>query len=457
MSQPYEGDSSTPNVPGITGKNTVGVGVGVFGDGAGTGVAGLSATGDGTRGDAQASAKNGVVGTNASTGQPPAGVVGGNGVFGFSQNPNASGVYGDGVGNGVAGFSAAGNGTRGDTQASANNGVVGTNASTGQPPAGVVGGNGVFGFSQNPNASGVYGNGVGNGVAGFSTAGNGVRGDTQASANNGVVGTNASTGQPPGGVVGGNGVFGFSQNPNASGVYGNGVGSGVAGFSETGTGVNGTSASGVGLSGSSTNGRGIVGVSQTQDAINGTSAAPTHAGVSANNTGGGYGLWAEAKTAGYFSGDVEVTGTVTVGGDVVLANKDCAEDFDIEVSANAEPGAVMVLDESGLLRECRRAYDKRAVGVVSGAGNFRPGLILGRDDARDVRRAPVALVGKVYCKVDARHVAIETGDLLTTSTTKGHAMKADDPARAFGAVIGKALLGVPRGERDLIPILVALQ
>jgi hypothetical protein len=71
-------------------------------------------------------------------------------------------------------------------------------------------------------------------------------------------------------------------------------------------------------------------------------------------------------------------------------------------------------------------------------------------------RQPIALLGKVYCKVDAQFGAIEVGGLLTTSTTPGHAMKADDPAKAFGAVIGKALRPLPEG-RGLIPVLIALQ
>ena len=73
-----------------------------------------------------------------------------------------------------------------------------------------------------------------------------------------------------------------------------------------------------------------------------------------------------------------------------------------------------------------------------------------------INRMPLALVGKVYCKVDAGHGAIEIGDLLTTSPTPGHAMKAADPMRAFGAVIGKALRPLASGT-GLIPILVALQ
>src|SRR5208282_6491995 len=34
---------------------------------------------------------------------------------------------------------------------------------------------------------------------------------------------------------------------------------------------------------------------------------------------------------------------------------------------------------------------------------------------------------KVCCKVDADYASIEVGDLLTTSSTAGHAMKAEDP------------------------------
>ena len=65
-------------------------------------------------------------------------------------------------------------------------------------------------------------------------------------------------------------------------------------------------------------------------------------------------------------------------------------------------------------------------------------------------------MGKVYCKVDATYSSIEIGDLLTTSSTIGHAMKADDPLKAFGTVIGKALQPLKEGK-GMIPVLVALQ
>jgi hypothetical protein len=155
-------------------------------------------------------------------------------------------------------------------------------------------------------------------------------------------------------------------------------------------------------------------------------------------------------------GDVVVGGTISVAGDVVLTGADFAEDFAVEASPIVEPGAVMVLDENGVLRPCDKAYDRKVAGVVSGAGDHRPGLILDRQKSSEGRRLPVALVGKVYCKIDAQYGPIEVGDRLTTSPTPGHAMKATDASAAFGAVLGKALRSLKSGQ-EMIPILVALQ
>jgi hypothetical protein len=127
----------------------------------------------------------------------------------------------------------------------------------------------------------------------------------------------------------------------------------------------------------------------------------------------------------------------------------------VEANDAVEPGAVMVLDENGVLRASDKSYDKKVAGVISGAGDYRPGLILDRHESSS-GRLPVALVGKVYCKVDAAFGAIEVGDLLTTSPTPGHAMKATDQLKAFGSVIGKAMQPFESG-RGLIPILIALQ
>ena len=157
---------------------------------------------------------------------------------------------------------------------------------------------------------------------------------------------------------------------------------------------------------------------------------------------------------------LNVDGDVTVKGDIRLANADCAEHFSIGTASLAEAGTVMVLGDNGELFPCQSPYDKRVAGVVSGAGTYKPGILL--DDQTNNKnrshspRQPIALLGKVFCWVDADYHAIEVGDLLTTSPTLGHAMKAEDRQRAFGSVIGKALAPCAKG-RILIPILVALQ
>jgi len=51
---------------------------------------------------------------------------------------------------------------------------------------------------------------------------------------------------------------------------------------------------------------------------------------------------------------------------------------------------------------------------------------------------------------------VEVGDMLTTSSTPGHAMKALDSARAFGSVIGKALRPLQKGQ-GLIPVLIGMK
>lgn len=162
---------------------------------------------------------------------------------------------------------------------------------------------------------------------------------------------------------------------------------------------------------------------------------------------------AYGEGAADFSCNVTVAGTVTVDQDIVLANADCAEEFDVVDSAG--PGTVMVIGDDEALRPSAEAYDRRVAGVISGGGEYKPALLLDRR-ASSRPRSAVALVGKVCCKVDADHGPIEVGDLLTTSPRPGHAMRASDRDRAFGAVIGKALQPLDSGQ-GLIPILVALQ
>ena len=152
---------------------------------------------------------------------------------------------------------------------------------------------------------------------------------------------------------------------------------------------------------------------------------------------------------------LDVNGDIATSGDIRLTNMDCAEDFDVEDAQALEPGSVMVIGEDGTLQQSKEAYDTRVAGVLSGAGDCRPAIILGREQSKN-NRLPLALAGTVFCKVDAQYSPIGVGALLTTSPTPGHAMKADDPLKAFGAVIGKAMRPLAEGQ-GLIPILIGLQ
>jgi hypothetical protein len=242
----------------------------------------------------------------------------------------------------------------------------------------------------------------------------------------GVFGASATTDGVQG-ISRRNGVHGVSDGPADSGVWGE------------------HRAGGFGVSGS-------------------TSAGGDKAGVWGHNAGSGYGVkatsvqgtgvYAESLsggTAGYFKGNVIVTG------DLLLPNADLAEEFELAHDHDVEAGSVLVFDERERLRPCDAEYDRCVAGVASGAGRYKPAIVLHNDGTRRSGRVSIALVGRVYCKVDTSYGAIAVGDLLVTSATRGHAMKATEPAKAFGATIGKALQRLDGGQRGLIPILVALQ
>jgi len=91
-------------------------------------------------------------------------------------------------------------------------------------------------------------------------------------------------------------------------------------------------------------------------------------------------------------GDVFMSGTLSVAKDVVLTGADCAEHFDLVADAQCEPGTVMAISTGGALDACTRAYDKKVAGIVSGAGSFRPGIVLDKRAGQDDRPA-VALQG----------------------------------------------------------------
>jgi hypothetical protein len=160
-------------------------------------------------------------------------------------------------------------------------------------------------------------------------------------------------------------------------------------------------------------------------------------------------------------GEAKITVAGTVSGQVVeiTGGSDLSENFDINAIDELQPGLIVSIDprNPGALTVSSSAYDKRVAGIVSGAGGVNPGMIMGQRGSIADGKHPVALSGRVYCYVDAdAGGAVEPGDLLTTSATPGHAMKANDAARAPGAVIGKAMTSLAQGK-GLVLVLVSLQ
>ncbi len=122
------------------------------------------------------------------------------------------------------------------------------------------------------------------------------------------------------------------------------------------------------------------------------------------------------------------------------------------------PGMVVSIDPKnpGSLLLSAKAYDRKVAGIISGAGDIAPGMVMNRaENGSDAH--PVALTGRVYCHADASKQSIAPGDLLTTSDTPGHAMKVTDYSKAQGAIIGKAMTSLAKGEKGMVLVLVTLQ
>jgi hypothetical protein len=146
-----------------------------------------------------------------------------------------------------------------------------------------------------------------------------------------------------------------------------------------------------------------------------------------------------------------VSGDLIVTGDGKLQNADCAEGFQLAEGEAPPPGTVLVLDRDERVAESNLAYDRRVVGVIAGAGYFRPGIRLSLAGCGG-NEVPIVLVARVNCLVKG---AVAIGDLPTRSELPGHTMRAGELLRAFGAVLGKALQPVVAGAA-LVPVLIGL-
>jgi len=330
----------------------------------------------------------------------------------------------------------------GNLQVNASGGVY---AITGNNPTGT----GVAGSSST--VVGVYGvSGSGRGVQGNSVTGEGVYGFSQG--NNGVHGLSV-------GNAGYSAVWGENTG-NGYGVRGTSASfEGVHGETSAGNaaavaGINLNTSSGSGVFGESRGaGVGVWGKSVSFEGVHGETSSGNAAAVAGINLSTGPGLYGESRGggyAGYFVGPVRVCTLQIYGG------CDLAEPFPMK-EAEIDKGSVVVIDDEhpGRLKMSDQPYDTRVAGIVSGAKGINPGVSLSQQGVIEGGQN-VALSGRVYVLADASDGMIKPGDLLTTSSTPGHAMKVANHAKAQGAILGKAMSSLKEGK-GMVLVLVTLQ
>jgi hypothetical protein len=205
----------------------------------------------------------------------------------------------------------------------------------------------------------------------------------------------------------------------------------------------------------STTGIGVYGQSTAQSSGNNL-YAPGVSGYSQH----GVGIYAQSGigVAGYLDGDLIVTGS-KFGYVVDLARNDgddpLAQGDLVVVTGVTDPvvGEIPV----PLVRKADTEASTAVIGVVDAAYRLAEhGLVRTAEGAINPGDylTVVTLGAFATLRADATYGAIQPGDLLVSSPTPGHAMRAGDPQ--VGTVVGKALGALDAGTGS-IPVLVTLQ
>ena len=192
--------------------------------------------------------------------------------------------------------------------------------------------------------------------------------------------------------------------------------------------LNGLTVSGVAMSNGNLNVSGNLTVNQNTNLSNILFTNTTSVGIGTNSP-------TNALTV---IGDINATGSVYVNG------SDVAERISAE--GLIEPGDVVVIDatKNETVMKSATAYDPRVAGVVS----TQPGSLLGSGR----QGVSLALAGRVPIKVTDEGGPILPGDLLTTSSTPGYAMRCElDKCR--GAIVAKALQSFAQGKGEIIALI----
>ena len=135
---------------------------------------------------------------------------------------------------------------------------------------------------------------------------------------------------------------------------------------------------------------------------------------------------------------LDINGTLRVrsggGSNITGTLGDIAEYMLVKNDKEFELGDVVIININKPLHLelSNKPYDTLVGGVVSGEN--QAAFIIGEKQENQI---PVALAGKVVCKVVNENGPIAIGDLLTTSSKPGYAMKATEPKP--GSILGKAL------------------
>jgi hypothetical protein len=153
------------------------------------------------------------------------------------------------------------------------------------------------------------------------------------------------------------------------------------------------------------------------------------------------------KSKSITTGDDATGGTLQGTWTLVGASKLQATYADIaeyyEGDNEYEPGTVLVFGGDKEVTTTDAMNDTRSAGVVT----TNPAYIM--NEGQTGLRVCIALAGRVPCKVVGR---VKKGDMLTTSSTPGYAVKATDPK--LGSIIGKALEDKDNGEAGVIQVAV---
>jgi hypothetical protein len=126
----------------------------------------------------------------------------------------------------------------------------------------------------------------------------------------------------------------------------------------------------------------------------------------------------------FIADDLEINGFTWLDG----GSADIAEM--IAYSGEGEAGDVIVVDDKNdnSAKLSTKPYDQSVLGIIAA----EPSLII---TGKIKEGKLLAIAGRVPTKVTNVNGAIHRGDLLTTSSVPGHAMKATEP----GPIVGKAM------------------